>query len=471
MASDAKEPATPSTHSAPSEQQQQKVKVKWYRSTVYNALILGICNFCAPGIWGAMNSLGGGGSQQPWLINAANSLTFCLMVVTCIMSGIFVKYLGIKWTLIVGAAGFCPYAAGLYCNNRYDSHWFVLFGAACCGLGAGLFWMAEAAVAMSYPEPYNQGKFLGLWLSFRILGQILGGAVNLGLNADRNTAGSVSYSVFQVFIAIQAAAPFAGLLLTNPPDVQRTDGVTVSCSIEKSESSIQELKETGKLLIGRKFVLVIPLIANSVFAEAVFFTYQGLWFSVRARALGSLLSGIVAIVGGNVLGAFLDNKKIAARKRARWSFIGIMTMQGAWWTYGTILVTGYHKTHPSFDWIDSGFGRGFTWFLVMVMSFQINYMYLYFVMASIAKNDAEIIRYAGLLRATESASQAVSYGLTSVKIMGEVGCVYLNFGMWAVAVIPAWFVIREIGVSTGKIIDKRSEDEVREVRVDTKTAL
>lgn len=46
MASDAKEPATPSTHSAPSEQQQQKVKVKWYRSTVYNALILGICNFC-----------------------------------------------------------------------------------------------------------------------------------------------------------------------------------------------------------------------------------------------------------------------------------------------------------------------------------------------------------------------------------------------------------------------------------------
>lgn len=243
---------------------------------------------------------------------------------------------------------------------------------------------------MSYPEPYNQGKFLGLWLSFRILGQILGGkkssrdiwprsityshtgAVNLGLNADRNTAGSVSYSVFQVFIAIQAAAPFAGLLLTNPPDVQRTDGVTVSCSIEKSESSIQELKETGKLLIGRKFVLVIPLIANSVFAEAVFFTYQGLWFSVRARALGSLLSGIVAIVGGNVLGAFLDNKKIAARKRARWSFIGIMTMQGAWWTYGTILVTGYHKTHPSFDWIDSGFGRGFTWFLVMVMSFQVS---------------------------------------------------------------------------------------------------
>jgi hypothetical protein len=98
-------------------------------------------------------------------------------------------------------------------------------------------------------------------------------------------------------------------------------------------------------------------------------------------------------------------------------------------------------------------------------------MYLYFVMASIAKNDAEIIRYAGLLRGTESASQAVSYGLTSIKVMGQVGCVYMNFAMWALAVVPAWFVIREIGVSTGKIIDKRPEDEVRDVHADVKNDL
>jgi len=28
------------------------LKAKWYRSSFYNALILGICNFLAPGIWG-----------------------------------------------------------------------------------------------------------------------------------------------------------------------------------------------------------------------------------------------------------------------------------------------------------------------------------------------------------------------------------------------------------------------------------
>lgn len=78
----------------------QRYKVKWYRSTYYNAIILGLCNFCCPGIWGAMNSLGGGGEESPWLVDAANALTFCLMVLTCALSGIFVKYLGIRWTLI-----------------------------------------------------------------------------------------------------------------------------------------------------------------------------------------------------------------------------------------------------------------------------------------------------------------------------------------------------------------------------------
>lgn len=301
------------------------------------------------------------------------------MVVTCACSGVFVKYLGIRWTLILGAAGYCPYAAGLYCNNRYGSSWFVLVGAATCGLGAGLFWMAEAAIALSYPEPYNQGKLVGLWLSFRVGGQILGGAVNLGLNAHRNEAGAVSYSVFQVFIALQAVAPFAGLLLTAPEKVERTDGEIVSCSIGRNENSWTEFANTAKLFAGKNFLLVIPLISQAVFAEAVFFTYQGLWFSVRARALGSFLSGIVAIAAGNILGYFLDNSKFQVRLRARGSFAIIMTLQGAYWIWGTVLVTEYNRTSPTFDWVDSGFGRGFAWFLFMVMGFQVNYMYQYFV--------------------------------------------------------------------------------------------
>ncbi|EKD15727.1 DUF895 domain membrane protein [Drepanopeziza brunnea f. sp. 'multigermtubi' MB_m1] len=430
------------------------IKPKWYRSTYYNAFILGICNFLAPGIWGAMNSLGAGGEQEPYLVNAANSLTFGLMVVSCFFSPLLVKAVGIKWTLIFGTMGYAPYAAGLYSNNRYDAEWAVLLGAGLCGISAGIFWMAEAAIALSYPEPENQGRFLGFWLSFRIGGQILGGAINLGINSNKNEAGKVSYKVFLAFIALQALAPLAGLLLNKPDQVQRTDGVKVKLAITGSAS--YELKANAKLFVTPNFLLLVPLIAQAVYAEAVFFTFASLWFTVRVRALGSFLSGIVALVGGNVLGAWLDGKKLSLKTRTRGAFFTILGLQGVWWVWATILVTDFRESRPTYDWLDAGFAKGFALFLFWVMGFQLNYMYLYFVVGELVNTDADVIRIAGLLRATESAVQAVSYGLNSIKVFAEVGGVYVNFGLWGVALIPGWLVIRQIGVTLG---DKKLERE------------
>ena len=321
-----------------------------------------------------MNSLGAGGEEKPYLVNGANALTFCLMVVTCIFSSVFVKAIGIKWTLIVGTLGYAPYAAGLYANNRFGTEWFVLFGAALCGMSAGFFWMAEAAIALSYPEPYNQGRFLGFWLSFRLGGQVLGGAVNLGLNADRNEAGKVSYIVYLIFIALQALGPFAGLLLNKPSQVQRTDGHPVQLEIVDSVAS--ELKATAKLFLSRRFLPIVPLIAQAVYTEAVMFTFESLWLTVRARALGSFLSGVVAIISGNLLGLFLDQSKIRLKIRVRRAFLTILTLQGAWWIWAAILVTDFHETKPTYDWIDPGFGKVFALFLFWVIGFQLNYMFL-----------------------------------------------------------------------------------------------
>ena len=388
------------------------VTVKWYRSTFYNALILGLCNFLAPGIWGAMNSLGGGGDEAPYLVNTANALTFCLMVLSCYLSSVVVHYIGIRWTLMIGAAGYCLYAAGLYTHNRFGTEWFVLFGAAVNGLSAGLFWMAEAAIALAYPEPYNQGRFLGFWLSFRVGGQIVGGAILLGLNAHRSSEGQVAFSVFQVFIALQVLAPFVGLLLTAPSRVQRSDGRPVQLAVH--HSPWHEIRQTTRLFFSRHFLLIVPLIAQAVYAEAVAFTYQGLWFSVRARALGSFLAGIVALIAGNLLGAFLDSPRVSLRSRSRGAFIVVLSLQGAWWVWATVVTTEFRRTRPVYDWADPGFGKGFALFLFWIIGFQLNYMFLYFVVGNLARSDEEVVRIAGLLRGTESAAQAVSVSLWSL---------------------------------------------------------
>lgn len=49
-----------------------------------------------------MNSLGAGGAARPELVNAANALTFCLMVVSCYFSSALVRLIGIKGALIFG---------------------------------------------------------------------------------------------------------------------------------------------------------------------------------------------------------------------------------------------------------------------------------------------------------------------------------------------------------------------------------
>ena len=237
------------------------------------------------------------------------------MVVTCYLTSAITRYIGIKWAMIVGTMGmmtflrsllqsrhslltdcaprvedppevifsrshsltlhtigYAPYAAGLYCNNVYGNEWFVLVGAALCGITAGIFWSSEAAIAIGYPEPYNQGRFLGFWLSFRLGGQILGGAINLGLNVNNSEAGAVNPKVYLVFIALQCLGPVAGLLLNKPEQVQRTDGLKVKLNI--ADSPWKEIKATTRVLISKRFLLIIPLIAQAVYTEAVMFTFS-----------------------------------------------------------------------------------------------------------------------------------------------------------------------------------------------------
>lgn len=53
-------------------------KRTWYHTTLFNAFVIGGVGFMAPGLWNAMNSLGAGGAESPFLINAANALVFGL---------------------------------------------------------------------------------------------------------------------------------------------------------------------------------------------------------------------------------------------------------------------------------------------------------------------------------------------------------------------------------------------------------
>ncbi len=274
-----------------------------------------------------MAALGAGGSQDPSTVNAANSLTFGLMVVTSLFTSSLINYTSVKFALIFGTIGYAPYAAGLYLNSVNQSQWLIILGAALCGISAGTFWSVEGAIALGYPERLKQARYISYWLMFRVLGQLLGGIINLALNYNDAEKGSISTNTYLVFVVLQCIGPLWAMLLSPPHKVQRTDKTPVYLHIESSTR--RELKLMWKTITKPQVLLLLPIIWQSTWSEALIGTYAVNYFTVRSRALGSLLAAVTSSLSNYILGFFLDWKKPSVNSRAKWSFGVIYTLQAA----------------------------------------------------------------------------------------------------------------------------------------------
>lgn len=196
----------------------------------------------------------------------------------------------------------------------------------------------------------------------------------------------------------------------------------------------------------KEYLLIIPLIVQAVFPESYTNTFMAEHFSVRVRALGSFVAAWACIIVGNITGFFLDRHQIPLKTRARAGFIFLMTTRGAWWIWSTVLQAHWPTTR-TIDWADSKyFGRTFALYVFLGASFQTHYLFLYFMVKYSVRNPSDSARAAGLLRAVESASQAVAYGTSSIASFAGLGSSCLNFGLWGAAIIPAWLVVRRIGI-------------------------
>ncbi|SNX87572.1 related to DUF895 domain membrane protein [Melanopsichium pennsylvanicum] len=417
----------------------------WFRSTFFQITVLGACSFLSPGLWGATAALGAGGSQDPSTVNAANSLTFGLMVLTSLFTSSLINVTSVKFALMLGTLGYAPYAAGLYLNSVNQSQWLVILGAGLCGTSAGTFWATEGAIALGYPERLKQARYISYWLMFRVLGQLLGGIINLALNYHDAEKGSISTNTYLVFVILQCLAPFCAMLLSPPHMVQRSDKTPVYLHIESSTK--RELKLIWKTICKPQVLMLLPIIWQSTWSEALIGTYAANYFTVRSRALGSLLSAITASLSNYILGFFLDWKKPTINTRAKSSFIVIYTLQAAWWAWAIYIMHEYHTTvpKPTFDWTTPGYGKGFGVYIFLQIGFNVMYELNYWIIGNISDDPSELIRLASILRGVESAGQCVSYGINSTSWRLD-AVASLNMAQWAVSIMPAWFVIRKIGV-------------------------
>ncbi|KAI1319402.1 MFS general substrate transporter [Xylariaceae sp. FL0255] len=413
---------------APAQNLSSTVRRTWYRTTLFNAFVIGGVGFLAPGLWNAMNQLGAGGAEKPFLINAANALVFGILGLVCIFGSPIANRLGLNWTLFLGLVGYPIYSAGLYLNNRYGNVWLVLVGATTCGFSAGLFWVSEGAVALGYPEPAKRGRYMNIWLWFRTAGPIVGGAIVLTLNHEEGKKGKVGYQVYLIFIALQATAAPLALLLSSPEKVQRGDGSRVVVKAQASFSA--EFRALIEVCKRKDILLLLP-----IFWAAYFNQYSGnfetYYFGVRARALIGFTSNFGTLLSSQITSMFLDYKGLSVRKRIVYCWWYVVLIYIVSWTYGWIVQEKYTANPPSLDWS---------------FSQQAVQNWLYYLLSTKTDNISELARFTGILRGQESLAQAVSFGLNTRDWYGgrvplAVNTILLD-GL-SLSVIPTWLVVRD----------------------------
>ena len=431
----------------------------WYHTTFFNVTVVAACAFIAPGLWAAMNGLGGAGAADPYYVNAANSVIFCLQFLVCVFGSAIIAKIGLRWAFVLGMTGFPIYAASVYCNVKYGNTWFLMVACAFDGITSGMFWLTEGAIVLAYPEKNRRGKYLAYWLASRIVGQMVGGSVTLGVNAGRSEVGHISVQTYLIFISIQALGPFVAYLLSPPHKVQRSDRVPVVIEIPKKLKT--ELRVMWNVLCRKEILLLTPMMFQSVFSEAFFSTYNATYFTVRARALASLVASSCVIVSNFSLGFWLDWRKPTLHTRAVVAFVVIYAFELGLYIYAMVMTKEYEamEIKPILDWTDEGFGRGVCVYIFMLVGFNLMYDYLYWLVGCVNKNGADLIRLSAIIRGIESAGQAISYGINSIDTFALSGAVAVNMSFFVVCIIPAAFVIFKVGIVDGVKVHDIVQDE------------
>ncbi|KAK1701864.1 major facilitator superfamily domain-containing protein [Colletotrichum lupini] len=392
-----------------------------YRSCLFQIIIVGIVAFCEPGIWTALNNLGAGGNASPLLNNAANSLTYGLMSVGCFIAGGITNKITAKWTLFIGAAFYTPYAAGLYCNNRYGNEWFLLLGAGLCGIGASLLWASEAAIAVGYPEAEKRGRYVGIWMGIRQMGPLVGGAISLALNIKTAEKGKVTYTTYLGLVAISSLGAPAALLLSQPQKVIRTDGTKIPYM--KQTNFAIEARAIWKQLKNKYMLLLIPVFLAGQFGT----TYQG-----------NYLTTIVGAAANITTGAILDFKRFERSTKSKVVYIIILVFITTAWIWNAIIETRLSRMEdpPSFDLGDGPFfNSAFTVYMFFKFFYEMLQTYIYWLMAEIkgAQGDGDIARTTGILRSWESIGSTIAYAVGATHWPNK-NQMILGFSLWAVTI-------------------------------------
>lgn len=422
----------------------EKVQKLW-RRPITQVVLVGCVLFTQPGMFDAITAIGAGGQKASlsWLTNKALAALYGCFAVVGFMGGLVVNTLGAKLTFFLGTIGYTLYIGSLWSIDSTGNTGFVIAGGALCGISAGLLWSVHGMVIMSYAEEKDKAKAFALTWSLLAVGAAIGGLIGLLQNLHTADTSGVATGTYLAFIIIMLVGCALSLLLLNPQNVRRSDGRPLEHF--RQTSFKREVIDTFKLFKEWKLVMLFP----AFFASNFFYSYQfginAFYYSLRTRALNSMVYWLTQIIGTFGLGLILDNKRITRRKRGIIGLTLTCIIVIATWIGGIFFQRTFtiNSKPPNVDWTSSKFGGPFVLYFMYGVSDAMWQSWCYWVMGTLSNESYKLARCAGFYKAFQSAGSAISFGVSSVGVpyMNQLGA---NFGMMLFSMPFMFFVALKV---------------------------
>ncbi|KAI2624630.1 MFS general substrate transporter [Hypomontagnella submonticulosa] len=396
----------------------------WYASPKIQLLMVALVCFLCPGMYNALQGLGGGGQLDPTVQDHASTALYSVFAVVAFFSGSFANKLGIRVTLGIGGIGYSLYSASLLCYSHTQNVGFVIFAGAFLGLCAGLLWTAQGAIMMSYPPEQSKGRYISwFWIIFN-LGAVIGSLIPLGQNVSNNS-GTVTDGTYVGFIVLMVVGAVLTLFLVDADKVIRDDGSKII--LMKNPTWQSEFIGLWECISLSPWVIALfPMF----FASNIFYTYQqnGLnlaGFNIRTRSLNNLLYWLAQIFGAVIFGYALDFPKIRRSMRAKISFGVLFALTFIIWGGGYAWqrnqVPRSVSSQESYealktDWTDPAFIGPMFLYIFYGFYDSVWQTCIYWYMGALSNSGRRTANMAGFYKAFQSAGAAIFWRLDGLHV-------------------------------------------------------
>ncbi|KII94456.1 hypothetical protein PLICRDRAFT_101144 [Plicaturopsis crispa FD-325 SS-3] len=291
--------------------------IYYHPATQVSMLAFVVSFFMCPGLFNALNGLGGGGQLDPTTSANANVALYSSFAFFAFFAGSINNKLGSRLTLLLGSFGYCLYIGSYLAMNIHpNAGGFVIGAGVILGLCAGLLWTAQGSLMLGYPTENQKGLFIGIFWSIFNLGGVVGAAVATGQNWSSKQISLVGNGTYIGFLILTGIGVLIPLCMADPDKMIRTDGTKVTAFRHPSWRT-----EIYGLWVALRTDPLIVLLFPMFFASNWFYTWQfndynAALFNIRARSLNNLVYWMSQVVGSLSIGLLLDQRRLSRRVRA-----------------------------------------------------------------------------------------------------------------------------------------------------------